>query len=91
MTATEQPYYAAEYVDGCVYAVTQDELQVMRPGEYVPTKIGDIKLSESSTYFELSGPITTVLDMAYDYSTDTMYAIGSTMVDLHYSYVFYIR
>ena len=88
MTATEQPYYAAEYVDGCVYAVTQDELQVMRPGEYVPTKIGDIKLSESSTYFELSGPITTVLDMAYDYSTDTMYAIGSTMVDLHYSYVF---
>lgn len=89
MTATEQSYSAAEYVDGCVYATTQSELQVMRPGEYVPTKIGDIKLSESSTYFELAGPsATTVLDMAYDYSTDTMYAIGSTMVTLKDSSVF---
>lgn len=88
MTTTEQPYSAAEYVDGCVYATTGHELQVMRPGEYVPTKIGDIKLSESSTYFELSGPTTRVLDMAYDYSTDTMYAIGLTTVTLHYSYVF---
>ncbi len=88
MTAAEQSYTAAEYVDGCVYTTTGNELQVMRPGEYVPTKIGDIKLSESSTYFELSGPTTTVLDMAYDYSTDTMYAIGSTTVLPKYSYVF---
>src|SRR5699024_2911573 len=70
------------------YATAGHELQMMRPGEFVPTKIGDIKLSESSTYFELSRPTTTVLDMAYDYSTDTMYAIGRTTVLPKYSYVF---
>ena len=88
LTATEERYSAAEYVDGCVYATTKGALHVMRPGDYVPEKIGSIKLSESSTYFELSGPTTTVLDMAYDYSTETMYAIGLTSTSKYYSYVF---
>lgn len=85
LTTTEQLYSAAEYVDGCIYATTGDELHVMRQGEFVPTKIGNIKLSESSQYFY---PYTTVLDMAYDYSTETMYAIGRTYVSRYYAYVF---
>ena len=87
LAGTEVPYSAAEYVDGYVYATTIDELHVMRPGEHTPTKIGSIMLEESSIQFPLM-PYTTVLDMAYDYSTDTMYAIGLTHINRHYAYVY---
>lgn len=87
LTATEQSYSAAEYVDGCIYATTQTELHVMRPGEFVPTTIGRITLSESSQHWDGTFG-TTVMDMAYDYSTDTMYAIGHTMINHYFGYVF---
>ena len=80
-------YNAAEYADGTVYAVTDSDLYAMRLGEFSPTKIGSLELSESSTHFIFYDK-TTILDMAYDYSTQTMYALGLTLISHYFSYVF---
>ena len=81
LTTTERAYRAAEYVDGCVYAVTSgNELVAMKFGEFLPAKVGAITLSESSLHWEFS-TTTEILDMAYDYSTKTMYAIGLTRLN----------
>lgn len=84
LTGSSERYSAAEYVDGTLYATTQTELHIMKVGEFAPTKVANLQVNNVAqvTYG------TTILDMAYDYSTHTMYALGYTILNMYFSYVY---
>lgn len=56
----------------------------MKVGEFAPTKVANLQVNNVAqvTYG------TTILDMAYDYSTHTMYALGYTTLNMYFSYVY---
>lgn len=84
LTGVPERYSAAEYVDGTLYATTQYELHIMKDGEFQPTKVRTLEVNNSAP--RIWG--NTVLDMAYDYSTETMYALGFTLLNQYTGKVF---
>ena len=62
---------AAEYVDGYIIGIdVNSQIFTMKAGSWVRTKLGDLKIG--SGFF---GKTYSALDMAFDYSTDTLYVL----------------
>ena len=62
---------AAEYVDGYIIGIdVNSQIFTMKAGSWFRTKLGDLKIG--SGYF---GKTYSALDMAFDYSTDTLYVL----------------
>ena len=62
---------AAEYVDGYIIGIdVNSQIFTMKAGSWVRTKLGDLKIGGG--FF---GKTYAALDMAFDYSTDTLYVL----------------
>ena len=63
LASSDLLFVGAEYVDGNIFAVSgAGDLYRIEPGTYVATKIGELGFVP--------------FDMAFDYTTNTMYAVG---------------
>ena len=92
----EPTVYAAEYVDGYIFGAQAgtdgyNTLFVMKAGDWDRTALGDDRAMAQTvyewpgrtdyTYFPLK---MMALDMAYDYTTDTMYILANALEDETY-------